>query len=236
MLKYFSFLEAYDAGNIKTSEPKHRRWIRNYLLEDYCYSKKLVRRDSRREVVKKSVIFDKINDVHIASGHAGRDKIVKELSARFFNIGYSLVGIYLATCAICDEKRKRPRKGVVVKPIVSDDFNARAQVDLICFESERDDNFKYILNYQDHLTKFVSLRALKTKRAEEVAYNLIELFCIFGAPCILQSDNGREFTSAVISECVALWPGLKIVHGKPRHSQSQVSDMRLRVPLCSSFI
>ena len=83
MLKYFSFLEAYDAGNIKTSEPKHRRWIRNYLLEDYCYSKKLVRRDSRREVVKKSVIFDKINDVHIASGHAGRDKIVKELSARF---------------------------------------------------------------------------------------------------------------------------------------------------------
>ena len=62
-----------------------------------------------------------------------------------------------------------------MKPIVCDDFNTRAHEDPICFESERDGNFKYILNYQDRLTKFVSLRALKTKRAEEVAYNLIEL-------------------------------------------------------------
>ena len=110
-----------------------------------------------------------------------------------------------------------------MKPTISEDLNARAQVDLICFESERDGDFKHILTYQDHLKKFLSLRALKTKRAEEVAYNLIEIFCIFGAPCILQSDNGREFTSAVISECVVLRPELKIVHGKPRHSQSQVS-------------
>ena len=56
----FSFLEAYDSGNIKPSEPKHRRWISNFLFEDYGSSKKLVRRDSRRDVVKKSDIIDKI--------------------------------------------------------------------------------------------------------------------------------------------------------------------------------
>ncbi|KAJ8936188.1 hypothetical protein NQ318_020933 [Aromia moschata] len=40
------------------------------------------------------------------------------------------------------------------------------------------------MNYQDHLTKFVFLRALKSKRAEEVAYNLMDIFCITGAPLV----------------------------------------------------
>jgi len=29
--------------------------------------------------------------------------------------------------------------------------------------------------------------------AEEVAYQLMDIFCMFGAPFILQSDNGCEF-------------------------------------------
>ena len=43
----------------------------------------------------------------------------------------------------------------------------------------------------------------------------------FGAPSILQSDNEREFVNSVITELSAMWDGLKIVHGKPRHSQSK---------------
>ena len=46
---------------------------------------------------------------------------------------------------------------------------------------------------QDHLTKFCHLRPLKSKEAKEVARNLFEIFCQFGAPVILQSDNGKEF-------------------------------------------
>ena len=43
----------------------------------------------------------------------------------------------------------------------------------------------------------------------------------FGASSILQSDNEREFVNSVITELSAMWNGLKIVHGKPRHSQSK---------------
>jgi hypothetical protein len=50
--------------------------------------------------------------------------------------------------------------------------------------------------YQDHLTKFVLLRALQSKRAEEVAYQLTDIFLTFGAPCILRSDNGLEFVNS----------------------------------------
>jgi hypothetical protein len=54
----------------------------------------------------------------------------------------------------------------------------------------------------------------------------MEIFCIFGAPFILQSDNGREFSNKIIEAFKDLWPGLKLVHGKPRHSQSQGSVER----------
>jgi len=47
-----------------------------------------------------------------------------------------------------------------------------------------------------------------------------------GAPSILLSDNGREFVNKVVTEICAMWPELKIVHGKPRQSQSQGSVER----------
>ena len=54
-------------------------------------------------------------------------------------------------------------------------------------QSEPDGDKKHILNYQDHLTKFVALRALTSKRPEEVAYNfMMDIFCLLGAPNVLQ--------------------------------------------------
>ncbi|XP_030750998.1 KRAB-A domain-containing protein 2-like [Sitophilus oryzae] len=93
-------------------------------------------------------------------------------------------------------------------------------------QSEPDQEFRFILNYQDHLTKFTVLRALKTKTAEEVAYHLLDIFCLLGAPMILQSDNGREFANRIIKNLAEMWTGLKLVHRKPRHSQSQGSVER----------
>ena len=55
---------------------------------------------------------------------------------------------------------------------------------------------------------------------------MLDIFRIFGASSILQGDNGREFVNSVITELSAMWDGLKIVHGKPRHSQSQGSVER----------
>jgi hypothetical protein len=70
------------------------------------------------------------------------------------------------------------------------------------------------------------LRPLKSKIAAEVAYNLLDIVLILGAPMILQSDNGCEFTANIITELKSLWPDLKIVHGRPRHPQSQGSVER----------
>ena len=65
------------------------------------------------------------------------------------------------------------------------------------------------------------------QRAAEVAFQLLDIFLLFGAPHILQSDNGAEFTASVITELKQIWPELVIVHGKPRHPQSQGFAERL---------
>ncbi|GFW66719.1 KRAB-A domain-containing protein 2 [Trichonephila clavipes] len=55
-----------------------------------------------------------------------------------------------------------------------------------------------------HLTKFVHLRPLKTKRTEEIAYHVLSIFLTTGAPAILQSDNDREFSNQVTFEICAM--------------------------------
>ncbi|XP_050313667.1 KRAB-A domain-containing protein 2-like [Anthonomus grandis grandis] len=93
-------------------------------------------------------------------------------------------------------------------------------------QSHPDRENKFIMVNQDHLTKFVQIPPLTSKRAEELAKSLVDIFCIFGAPSILQSNNGQELANHVIEELCTMWSGLKIVHGKPRHSQSQGSVER----------
>ena len=138
------------------------------------------------------------------------------------NVTREAVELVKSLCVDCQRKRKRPTtKGVVVQPILTNEFSSRGQVDLIDMQSLPSGKFKWIMVYQDHLTKFCIIRALSSKRASEVAYQLMDIFLMFGAPQVLQSDNGSEFTAAVVKELMELWTELVIVHGKPRHPQSQ---------------
>ncbi len=59
-------------------------------------------------------------------------------------------------------------------------------------QSQPDGDYRFILNYQVHLTKFLILHPFRTKTAEATSYTLVNIFCDEEAPQILQSDNGRE--------------------------------------------
>jgi hypothetical protein len=171
-------------------------------------------------------MYDIIDSVHKSIGHGGMNKMYKELSKKYKNITQEVVKLFVDSCKTCQLKKPKKKKHITVQPILSQDLNSRGQVDLIDMQSQPDEDFKFILVYQDHLTKFCFLKALKTKRMEEVAYNLLDIFTIIGAPNILHSDNGREFCNQVITELSTLWSDIKLVHGRPRHSQSQGSVER----------
>lgn len=173
-------------------------------------------------------MYDIIKRAHTATGHGGRDKMLKNLSVKYANITSEVVELFKSLCVECTKKRKRYAvKGVVVRPILTREYGSRGQVDLVDMQSMPHNQYKWIMVFQDHLTKYCILRPLSTKRASEVAYQLTDIFLLFGAPQILQSDNGTEFTASVITELKLLWPDLLIVHGKPRHPQSQGSVERL---------
>ncbi|KFD61180.1 hypothetical protein M514_26667 [Trichuris suis] len=123
--------------------------------------------------------------------------MLEEPSPKYKNVTRYDIELYLQICEPCQKKQKGAEKGAVVLPMVFSDFNSRCQVDLIDFQSHHDGEYKFIMAYQDHLTKFVVLKALKSKKAEEVAHNLVDIFTLLGAPSILQSDNGRELANNV---------------------------------------
>ncbi|KAL4113925.1 hypothetical protein QTP88_017477 [Uroleucon formosanum] len=143
-----------------------------------------------------------------------------EINKKYKNITQANVKLYLNLCIPYQQKKKSQKKGIVVKPMVFNDFNSRYQIDLIDFQSQPDRNFKFICVYQDHLTKFFILNPLSSKRAEQVACVLLDIFCLFGASASLESDNGREFCNELINSLREMWPDLNFVHGKSRHNNN----------------
>ena len=144
--------------------------------------------------------------------------MLKEVNKKYANVTRDGLNLFKEMCEECQlKKRKIAGKGLVFKPLLSKDFNSRGQVDLVDMQSMRDGD---ILHYQDHLTKFAVLRPLTSKLAAEVGFQLLDIFLLYGAPHILQSDNGREFTANIIKELKDMWPDCTLVHGKPRHPQS----------------
>lgn len=211
-------------------DPSHYHYLRKYeILQIGQESSVILKRKNDTDNLVYMVPFEdyyvKLLEAHVSTGHGGRDKMLYFLKNKC-RIPRQACEIFKNCCSTCNLKRSVIQKGVVIKPIVSNGFNSRGQVDLIDFQSTPDGQYNWLLNYQDHATKFLHLRPLKSKHAVNVAEELRRIFFTFGAPSILQSDNGREFVASVINELSIIWPSCKIVHGRPRHPQSQGSVER----------
>lgn len=170
-------------------------------------------------------IFDYIYDAHVGVCHGGQKRTYSEIKKTIANITREQVALFLSYCVICEEKRSLKKKRRVERPITSVGYSERGQVDLIDMRScKTSDDYRYILQYQDHFTKFSVLRALRSKQTSEVAQQLYDIFTLIGAPKILQSDNGNEFVGAPLKKMMkAFWPRTELVQGSPRHPQSQGS-------------
>ncbi len=166
-------------------------------------------------------MFEELTSVHLETGHGGRDRMMARLKQKKIADATTSLGIFLKICRQCSLKKPQARQGVVVKPIVSSSYGERFQVDLVDMQSQPDDGFKFIMHVIDHHTRYSILRPLKDKTAASVAKHLLQIFADFGAPKILQSDNGREFVNQIIGQFKVLWPDLQLVNGKPRHPQTQ---------------
>lgn len=110
-----------------------------------------------------------------------------------------------------------------LNPVKSSGIMHQVQVDLVDMRSYQTivnaKSFKYTLVMLDVFSRFVFLRALKSKSADEVANNLLRIFCDTDPPRRLQSDRGSEFKGAVEQLMKAM--KVDIIHSRPYHPQSQ---------------
>ncbi|XP_068229732.1 KRAB-A domain-containing protein 2-like [Palaemon carinicauda] len=195
---------------------------------------RLIRKRKGLETEFKNIVcFEEVHQAisvaHSAVGHGGEKKTSKEGQKKWANLTIQYYQMFISFCIECQEKKKRRvHKDLVVKPVRSETFFfSRCQIDLINFQTLPDGEFKYILTFINHFSKFCVLRPLTSKRTKEVANTLLPIFFTFGAPVILHTDNGRVFVNAVISELSTLWPELILVTGRQRHPQSQGAVERL---------
>jgi hypothetical protein len=178
------------------------------------------------QVAYKEQFFDIIHGLHVkGSGHAGVRTTHIAVQKKYCNVTRQLCQVFCELC-VCMTQRKMSVRPQDIKPLISFTFNQRGQVDLMDFQSMKSGPHSWVMVYQDHHSKVCILRALISKEAKPVAFELYMIFCFIGAPMILQSDNGKEFTAKVILELKSLWPQLFIVHGRARHPQSQGSVER----------
>jgi hypothetical protein len=220
--------EVKEAKSVKGKQTVHYRRLKRYDILNIGGEEKLtvplsVKKTETIYYVTFDELFNVIHEAHIAVGHGGRPRMIKELNCKYKNVTVESIVTYLRLCEPCQKKQRTLKKGLVVNPIQHNEMNSRCQVDLIDMQSNPDRDMKFILVYQDHVTKFVLLRTLHSKRAYEVAYHLLDIFTTFGAPNILHSDYEREFCNQIIQSLCEMWNDIKIVHSKPRHSESQGS-------------
>jgi hypothetical protein len=84
---------------------------------------------------------------------------------------------------------------------------------------EPDAQFKWILHFINHFSKFSCLAALKSKRAVEVADAIAIWIGQFEPPAIMQCDNGREFKGVHL--ILLKRYGVKVINGQPRTPSTQ---------------
>ncbi|XP_036624290.1 uncharacterized protein LOC118857932 [Trichosurus vulpecula] len=191
--------------------------------------------DKIRYYLHNEDLFDILHDTHLSIGHGGRTRMEKELQPKYKNITKEVIMLYLTLCKPCQQKNsKPPKKCVVSKPIK--EVNSRCQVEIIDMQLNPDGEYKFIMSYQDHQTKLSFLRPLKSRRSEEVAHALLDIFTIIGAPSVLQSEHGRDFSSQIVSKLSLMWSKLKIVHGKPRPCQGHGSVVQPKEDIQSMMI
>lgn len=165
-------------------------------------------------------MFDILYGIHVSVWHCGSNIMVNEVPQKYKNIAQESRKESFGMQVVLNEI-KFGQKDSVVKPILSNEMYSRCQFDLIDLQRNPDDYYKLILIYQDYQTKFVQFRLLNCKTAEKVTKLKIDIFYIFRALSILQSDNVSVFVNKVVENLRSMWTALKIIHEKLRHIHSQ---------------
>merc|ERR1712016_429379 len=66
--------------------------------------------DTNLKYLPSEDLFNEIYDLHVGSGHCGRDLLNKMIKEKFANVTIENISTFLKTCQFCTTKRKSSEK------------------------------------------------------------------------------------------------------------------------------
>ncbi|XP_070180796.1 KRAB-A domain-containing protein 2-like [Littorina saxatilis] len=124
--------------------PNDYKLVKRYDVIEVAHFQRLILAGSNpaRYFVALEDVYNVIKEAHAACGNGDEKLMEKELHKKYANVTRQQIKIFLALCQNCTLKKAKLNKGVVVRPILSNNFNSRGQVDLIDFQSQHDGEFR----------------------------------------------------------------------------------------------
>ena len=194
--------------------------------------------DKTRIVPKKSEMDLIIQKFHKLSKGEGCGKLASRIKEIYTGPGKNTINNYLKK--LKDVQQLKPVFTNVHEPktITAKAPMIRHQLDLINMSKYPSKSegveYKYILSVLDIFSRFLWLVPLISAKAESVSKALGKLYMQWGAPRIIQTDNGSEFRGTTAQLCKTL--NIRMIHGRAHHPQSQgkVSTV-LKIPMSTDF-
>lgn len=221
-----SYIDKLKDNTVKKNQATYHIF-RKYTLQQHEGTTRLMCKKTNRYYVDIYEIYDCIRRVH-ENKHNGERKIFNELKKDIANISVLQIKMYIQTCVAC--KTRRERNIHKKRVLLAKDFGERGYIYFIN-NMPIVNNFRTILIYQDHYSKYSLLRPVTEKTPVAVASHLFHIFALIGLPKVLQSSEDRPFVAEVIKEIGSnIWPQVKMIHAHSRHveGQSEIVQMAIK--------
>lgn len=202
---------------ITDKNPQHRfnlKMVLLYLFQNEIIPITIFTHDVI-ELKNKFDIVDIIRDFHVSplGGHQGINRTVKRIQNYYHWTGMARdIEEFIQSCITCQKNKisrinKMPMKitSTASKPFEKIFLDTVGPLPITLARN------KYILTFQDDLTKFSGAIAIPDQEAETIAEKFVtEIICRYGAPQVILSDQGREFLAKCFTHVCKLLRARKI--------------------------
>jgi hypothetical protein len=157
------------------------------------------------------------NFITPVGGHRGMIKTYRAIQAHYTWLNMRReIEAYVKQCKICQVNKSltpRHKEPMEITTTAEQPFE-KCYLDVVGPLPVTQKSNKYILNFQDDLSKYVVAMPLTQQDAETIARAFVEkVVLVYGTPRILQKDQGANFISELFKNTCKILGIKKIVYG-----------------------
>ena len=226
------------------SDPSLEHWrkLAEKGEEGFVWEKGLLHQEVMTQVLERGLILVLPKSfrhrvlvvAHDKMQHMGARRVTRLVKQRFTwpGVGRDIAN-FCRACPVCQkcDKRKSRKALMIERPVMSEPFEVMA-IDLVGPFKAGKGGCTHLLTAVCMATRWPEAIPLKSTTARSVAIGLLDIFSRTGIPLQLLSDQGPQFTSAVLKH---LCEGLHIdqIMATPYHPEGNGVVERMHGPLCA---